>query len=200
MSEKIYSIVTEQILAALDAGVVPWRKPWGTSGLPRNGESGRAYTGINSFLLNLSEYPDPRWLTFKQIQKRGGTVYKGAKSTLVVFVKPLTVVDPDHADEGTTKDIRFLRYYRLFNVAQADGHGLPPLATNTATIIPIAEAEAVVFGSAFLCGRTGINNLVDNQASYIDNWRRVLRADAHMVIQAASAGQKAADFVLGVRV
>ena len=56
------------------------------------------------------------------------------------------------------------------------------------------------FGSAFLCGHTGIINLVENQASYIDNWRRVLRADAHMVIQAASAGQKAADYILDVGV
>ena len=49
MSEKIYAIVTGKILESLANGTVPWRKPWGTSGLPRNGESGRAYTGINSF-------------------------------------------------------------------------------------------------------------------------------------------------------
>ncbi len=41
-------------------------------------------------------------------------------------------------------------------------------------------------------------NTLPNSASYIDSWKRVLRADTKLVVQAASAGQKAADYILGV--
>jgi antirestriction protein ArdC len=32
----VYSIVNEKIISLLEAGVVPWRKPWTSAGLPRN--------------------------------------------------------------------------------------------------------------------------------------------------------------------
>ena len=57
---EIHDIITTKILTALDEGTVPWRKPWSDAGLPRNAVSDRAYTGINSMLLNLSPYGDPR--------------------------------------------------------------------------------------------------------------------------------------------
>ena len=66
---------------------------------------------------------------------------------------------------------------------------------------PVYSREELVaeFGSAFLCGNAGISPAtLDNQASYIESWRKVLKADTKLVVQAASAGQKAADCVLGV--
>jgi antirestriction protein ArdC len=32
----VYQIVTDKIVGMLEAGVVPWRKPWSSAGLPRN--------------------------------------------------------------------------------------------------------------------------------------------------------------------
>ena len=32
----IYSIVTEKIINLLESGVVPWRKPWTSAGVPRS--------------------------------------------------------------------------------------------------------------------------------------------------------------------
>jgi antirestriction protein ArdC len=72
MSDKadIYQQVTDAIIAKLDAGVIPWRKPfpgYGTAGmgfLPRNYNSNRPYRGINVFLLAFSGYSSPYWLTF----------------------------------------------------------------------------------------------------------------------------------------
>lgn len=143
MSEKIYAIVTEKILEALDQGTVPWRKPWSDAGLPRNAVSNRPYSGINSILLSLSEYPDPRWLTWNQIKRLGGSVHRGAKSTLIVFVTNLKVVDRDKEDETATKNIHWLKYYRVFNAAQTDGTSLPAFTASTATIEPLRAAEAV---------------------------------------------------------
>lgn len=65
---------------------------------------------------------------------------------------------------------------------------------------PIYSREELVaeFGAAFLCAQAGINNTLENSAAYISGWRRALRADNRLVISAASQGQKAADYILGV--
>lgn len=56
-------------------------------------------------------------------------------------------------------------------------------------------------GSAMLCGVAGIDNLtIKNSAAYIQSWLKVLKDDKKFVVQAASAAQKAADYILGVSV
>ena len=32
----VYAIVTEKIVNLLEQGIVPWRRPWSATGLPRN--------------------------------------------------------------------------------------------------------------------------------------------------------------------
>ena len=32
----VYEIVTEKIINLLEQGIVPWRRPWSATGLPRN--------------------------------------------------------------------------------------------------------------------------------------------------------------------
>src|ERR1700690_3196168 len=83
---SVYSIVTDQILKQLEAGVAPWHKPW-TTQIPMNLVSGRGYRGINVFLLSSSGYGSPNWLTYKQATERGGHVRKGEHGTKVVFWK-----------------------------------------------------------------------------------------------------------------
>jgi antirestriction protein ArdC len=54
VSEKIYQLVTDSILALLEQGVVPWKKRWRTGNgsiLPLNLVSRRPYRGVNVFLL-----------------------------------------------------------------------------------------------------------------------------------------------------
>jgi len=55
-------------------------------------------------------------------------------------------------------------------------------------------------GAAFLCGHTGIQpNVIENQAAYIGGWLKQIKQDKKLVIAAAAAGQKAADWILGDR-
>lgn len=69
---SIYSEVTAQIIAELEAGRVPWVQPWDASaaciGLSRNAVSGRSYSGINILILwgavIQSGYISQGWLTF----------------------------------------------------------------------------------------------------------------------------------------
>ena len=129
MAEKfdVYQTVTDNVLAMLEQGVAPWRKPWvaDVDG-PRNIE-GNFYRGVNVFLLLFESmangYTSPFWLTFNQAKKRGGSVKKGEKSTLVVFWKRLVVDDKDNP--GKKKVVPMLRYFRVFNLDQTEGVKLP---------------------------------------------------------------------------
>ena len=55
-------------------------------------------------------------------------------------------------------------------------------------------------GATFLAGHAGIENrTIDNSAADVANWLRMLRGDSRLIIQAAGAAQKAADFILDQR-
>jgi antirestriction protein ArdC len=52
--------------------------------------------------------------------------------------------------------------------------------------------------ASFLCGQAGIeNSTLENSAAYIANWLQRLKDDRKLVVQAASAANKAADWILG---
>jgi len=54
------------------------------------------------------------------------------------------------------------------------------------------------FSAAMLCGLTGISNesLIENSASYIDNWLSYLKKDPQKLVDAVSEASKAVDFIL----
>lgn len=53
-------------------------------------------------------------------------------------------------------------------------------------------------GAAFICSDVGFEyQNIDNHASYLNSWIKALENDHNYIFQAASAAQKAADFVLG---
>lgn len=55
-------------------------------------------------------------------------------------------------------------------------------------------------GSAFLCATAGIANTLENSAAYLQGWLVALQGDSRLIVTAASAAQKAADFILGLGV
>jgi antirestriction protein ArdC len=114
----VYEIVTEQIIAKLEQGDVPWRKPWITKE-PCNLVSQKAYRGINTFLLSASGFPSPYWLTYAQAVKLGGHVKKGEHGHIVVFWNiGEEKVNPKN---GKLQKPFLLRYYRVFNLSQTEG-------------------------------------------------------------------------------
>jgi antirestriction protein ArdC len=64
---------------------------------------------------------------------------------------------------------------------------------------PYAREELVAeMGAAFLSGHAGIvERTLDNSAAYLQSWLARLKEDARLIVQAAAAAQKAADFILG---
>jgi len=151
-----YAIVTEKIVNLLEQGIVPWRRPWSATGLPRNVVSKKPYRGINLFLLSATKYVSPFWLTMKQANELGGSVRKGEHSQIVVFWKVDQIPNADsesdseehEADEKTRR--RFvLRYYRLFNLEQCELpqavlDKLPKIETHQHD--PIEAAESIIAG------------------------------------------------------
>jgi len=61
------------------------------------------------------------------------------------------------------------------------------------------EELVAEFGAAFLCGFAGIANpgTAALQAGYIEGWARVFRRDSKILLRAASAAQRAADYIRG---
>jgi antirestriction protein ArdC len=145
MMNKVYEIVTEKLLAALESGTAPWHKPW-KAGIARNAITNRPYSGINALLLGIAPYSDPRWITMKQANAKGGKIRKGEKSTLVIFWKQNTITEETEEGELTEKQIPLLRYYLVWNVEQCEGLDLPALETHK--VDAIAQAEAIVASMA----------------------------------------------------
>jgi antirestriction protein ArdC len=149
MKQATYQLVTDRIIAKLEAGTIPW-KHFASSPLaePKNLVSKKAYSGINRLLLSGTKYNSEYWLTYKQAADLGGNVKRGEKSEMVVFWKFLDVEDKD-AQPGEisskAKQIPFLRHYSLFNVEQCEGIDYAKLADQSPRESdPIESAEAIV--------------------------------------------------------
>ncbi len=125
MSQKIYDLITERIIALLEKGVIPWRRPWdAASGAPRNLVSGKPYRGINAMLLSSLGFTSPWFATFHQVKALGGYVKGGVHGFPVVFWKFFeTSPAPDDEDDqdGGRERMPLLRYYTVFNLEQTEG-------------------------------------------------------------------------------
>jgi antirestriction protein ArdC len=137
---KIRDEVTARIVEALEADLLPWRRPWRATaggsqpGRHSNVASRRAYQGVNPLLLELHAMQHgltsrwwgtfPMWKSLGcNIKKRPAGVEEGHWGCRIVFWKPLTrtVVTDDLT--GDEEDERFfvLKTFTVFNADQVDG-------------------------------------------------------------------------------
>jgi antirestriction protein ArdC len=152
-SFDLYQTVTDQIVAMLEAGVVPWRSPIlgrSKAGHPKNMNSAKEYRGVNVFLLAFTAfargYGSSYWLTFNQAKERGGSVKKGEKSSMVVFWKQYETTD---RETGKPAKIPVMRYYNVFNAEQIDGIEIPDAVKfEPIEFHPIEAAERIANGYA----------------------------------------------------
>ena len=93
-----YQEVTDRIIAALEAGTPPWRRPWDPGQGRRPGDA--AQRGDRAALSRHQRADarhvalafssgDPRWATYKQAEDRGWQVRKGERGTTGYFFKRL---------------------------------------------------------------------------------------------------------------
>jgi antirestriction protein ArdC len=148
---KAYEAIFSQVIARMEAGVIPWQKPWNNA--PANGKTGKAYRGINSLVLGMSAYQSNRWVTFKQAQDLGGSVKKGEKATTVVF---WNFGKEEDAKTGKDKSFAWLKTYSVFNAEQTEGCDFPEVAVveNADASIIVAQsgmADIIVHGGNVAC-------------------------------------------------
>ncbi len=276
---QVYQKITDRIIALLEKGTIPWKKTWKASDhYPRNLISQKHYQGINVFLLLMSGFSHPYWLTFKQAQELGARIKRGSRGVPVVFWK---LYQTEDAESGEPIEIPLLRYYTVFNVSQVENlpervmpepdyisqvppnpiedagtivcrfpnppqfvRGDSPAYFPVPDIITMPEQEAfsseenyyatlfhecghatghesrldrrsisekaaskflsysqeelvAEFTASFLCVEAGISpSTIENTAAYIQGWLNRLRNDRKILIHAAGAAQKAADYIL----
>ena len=104
-----YQLVTNQLLALLEAGTVPWQRGWATTPYC-NAHSGHRYTGKNPVLAEISVmtygYNSTLFVGFKQAKELGLAMTKGSKATWLRLggTAKKEEVDPD---TGKKKEQRF---------------------------------------------------------------------------------------------
>jgi len=167
--KDLYQSVTDQVIAQLEAGTVPWVQPWGRDGitapcaLPQNASTGRTYSGINILLLwgaaIETARTTPYWLTFKQALALGGAVRKGERGTTVCYADtfiPKAEAARAHETGEDAQRIGFLKRYTVFNADQCEGldaqffEGAP--AVPERELIPRAENLIKATGADFRIG------------------------------------------------
>lgn len=120
--------VTDIIIKQLEAGTVPWEKPWagddfGFFKIPQNSSTGKKYQGINIVLLwgaaIESGYQSQEWATFKQWGYQNETIRQDElkKGKMIVYYD-VTEKEID----GEVKKFPFLKYSRVFNKAQLESY------------------------------------------------------------------------------
>lgn len=162
MAVNVYQMVTDRIIAALESGTIPWEKPWiNTSGtnVAVSHQDGRTYSILNQMMLDIPG----EWITFKQAEKEGGHIKKGAKSSKVVFFKMMqkertdkdgnTVIDED--GNPRMNQIPILQYSCVFHIEDTEGIEKKYIVSKPmpSDNIPIATIDAAA--QSYLA-RTGV--------------------------------------------
>ena len=126
--QELRESITNQIIASIESGTLPWRRPWSISanaGSPCNASTRRLYRGVNPFVLQLAAdrlgFRSRFWATFRQWQSIGCAVMKGQHGTRVTFSTPITKTTTDKAGEEQEEKFWILQPFTVFNAEQCAG-------------------------------------------------------------------------------
>ena len=133
----VYTRITSEIVAAIEAGAGEWRMPWHHDGAavtrPENVSSRKRYRGVNVlalwFAAQAHGFAHGLWGTYRQWLALGAQVRMGERGTTVVLWKQATSrTDDEHEDADDAGRRRmFARAFTVFNVAQVDGYEPEPV-------------------------------------------------------------------------
>ena len=154
----IYAAVTDRIIAQLEAGQIPWHKPWVASGQAVSHSTCKPYSLLNQLLLG----QPGEYVTFKQAQQEGGHIRKGEKAQMVVFWK---WVEKEDEETHEKKQIPFLRYYSVFHLSQCEGLTAKHVPQLPNAVHANQQAEAVIADYVQRSGVT-IRHQDDDKACY----------------------------------
>ncbi|MBA5775652.1 DUF1738 domain-containing protein [Stappia sp. F7233] len=151
----VYTQVTNNIIAAIEAGAGDWQMPWHRSGeglnRPVNIDTNNAYRGINVVSLwaaaQARGFGTGTWGTYRQWQNNGAQVRKGEKASLVVFYKEFDVEEATDDSETEQGKRLMARASWVFNADQVDGYAAPSLPEPTDPVQVLDKAERFIAGT-----------------------------------------------------
>jgi antirestriction protein ArdC len=125
----IKQVITDQIIAQIDAGVPAWRKPW-KNGLNKNPATGTVYKPGNQVILQAAGHSDPRWYTPAWC-KENKIGFKGAKlrfiATAFMSSSRGSKADDEHSELVAEEGAKFLRLSQMGVFNAENLTGLPSL-------------------------------------------------------------------------
>ena len=145
----IYQRITNQIIAAIEAGTATFEMPWHHSGgsvsRPSNVLSEKQYRGVNIMSLWASslehEFSSGLWGTYRQWKQKGAHVCKGERGTPIVFYKRVDR-DIDDANDDHSSFYLLARGFTVFNLDQVEGFEAPQ-------IDPLPEEHRIAKAESF---------------------------------------------------
>jgi antirestriction protein ArdC len=153
-TDQVIDQFAKPIIDVLNEGKLVWNMPFmkvngGASAYNFNSKT--AYKGFFNQLslgaLSMSKgYDHNAWLTYNGAKKLGGNVKKGEQGAYVVFWKFIKKEIKGSDGSIEEKSIPFLRYFKVFNVAQCEGIEMPKVKKTKkfGVLKVLKEAEAIV--------------------------------------------------------
>jgi antirestriction protein ArdC len=171
---SIYESVTQQIIAAIEAGagicVMPWHGSVVPMAMPKNAVTGMPYHGVNVVAL-WAQAANKRlmsgyWASYQQWRKLNAQVRAGERGSLVIFYKKLNG-EPESGSVDEADAPRFvIRYSHVFNATQVDGweHPVPKRLSDVETN---EQIEAFVLATKASVRHGGIEACYRRREDYI---------------------------------
>lgn len=144
------------LVAAMERGVSPWRKPWNAEqGQHRNPLSGAVYSGANPIVLELAmairETEIPLWCGYGQAKSRGWYPRKGSKAALILRPEVHKREETDENGEKTEFVWTSYKSANVFNLSDLDGDGITAFIDEAlGCVAPRPEPERLEAAEAVL--------------------------------------------------
>lgn len=156
--------------------------------------------------------PEVKHLNFKPIEEAERIIREFKHCPKIKHERPQAFYTPrlDYINMPTRESFESVEeYYSTFfhELTHSTGHesrlnrkGITE-ATPFGTENYSKEELVAELGCAYLCGITGIENkTINNSVAYLQGWLERLQSDPRLIVHAASAAQKAVDYILGQEV
>ena len=150
ITQDLMNEVTEKVITKMETCGAGWLRSWvGDAQLPINCETGKAYQGVNLFILLGQEKSSGKWGTYKAWKRLDKPVLKGEKATQIIYFKinkSKTKVD----SKGEPLKYPMMRVYYVFNESQTEGYVM----------------ETKTYGDNFSCSNA--DEWINNSGAVID--------------------------------
>lgn len=174
-----YQAIADKLLTLMQAGTIPWRKPWSTTPY-MNALSGHIYSGINPLILEfdmlLRGYSSSLFIGYQQAAEQGWMIRKGSKATpLAVCNTNVKEQEDPETGEVEEKVYTYRTWKNVFNlncvddsdadlkiedvIARFQGEPNTSARIEDAEKLIDAQQAEIVFGG--------------NKACYIPDWDRI---------------------------